>query len=1086
MSSATAVPKEPRSIFLRGYVKREKPPKKGAFKVVQDFESDEVDRVPPSHWTLTFDCETTTDQFQTLRFGSYQLRKNGKLTKRGLGLFYPETISEADLAVLKGVADETGARLLTVGQFVDWVFYEKVFRFGGTIVGFNLPFDISRIAVKHGKARKTMRGGFSFQLSANPRWPRVRVLHKSSKVAFISFSAQSRNRTPESHKKHGLEVPPRRGSFVDVNTMASALLSGSHSLLTLSRDTLKVEHPKFETEEHGGPLTPDYVRYGMRDVQATWECYEKLTAQLASYQLNTIEPRTLYTEASLGKAYLKQMGVKPWREVQPDFPPEMIGQILSSYFGGRAEVHIRREKREVLYCDFLSMYPTVCTLMGLWRFVIAEGVDWEDATGEVQQWLNGLELDELLKRPTWRALTTLVQIKPDADMLPVRARYGGEPASNIGVNYLTSEEPLWFTLADVAASKVLSAEDGGPPKTPAILKAIRFTPRAVQADLKPIAIAGKPEFAVDPTNVDEDFYRRVIDLRQDVKSKGTGRSKEEKAARDQEQLALKILANATSYGIFIEMLVKDLIKPETLRGYGPDGAMFPVTTEVYEDPGYYFHPLLATLITGAARLMLALAERKAKDEGLDWVFCDTDSIAMAKPPKMSRPEFVRRAEAVCKQFRDLNPYEKQGGSILKIEEHNYRRGDEAKAELECSNPLYCYAVSAKRYVLFNELKPSGKILIRKASAHGLGHLLAPYSDPKAKRRLRRIKSLGVDLWQHDLWLRIVKSAEAGAATNFGVTTDLENDDRLSAPAASRYSATKPPLLDWFAPYNRRREYQASVRPFGFLLTFSCQKLDELAANDSIAAEWRRKTKTEPAPVSPFDRDPAKAAENAFDRHQKGKAVPSEWLKTYVDQLAQYHLQPEPKFFGGEVTRARGSLRRRHVVFDGLQLIGKESDHWQEQELIGESDAEIRYGLSDAERARCARQVRQAREKISSRKLARLAHCNERTLAVAAAADDPELNRIDDNRLKAIAEACQTALTAFADLAEADQALLEWAFEQRAVEGPIAFSRRVRIDPSNLAKVLLNKGRGLSDDMRHKLQSARAEDQAQNEASLSAT
>ncbi|MFX9135373.1 hypothetical protein ABTN61_20275, partial [Acinetobacter baumannii] len=72
----------------------------------------------------------------------------------------------------------------------------------------------------------------------------------------------------------------------------------------------------------------------------------------------------------------------------------------------------------------------------------------------------------------------------------------------------------------------------------------------------------------------------------------------------------------------------------------------------------------------------------------------------------------------------------------------------------------------------------------------------------------------------------------------------------------------------------------------------------MAANDSIAAEWRRKTKTEPAPVSPFDRDPAKAAENAFDRHQKGKAVPSEWLKTYVDQLAQYHLQPEPKFFGG--------------------------------------------------------------------------------------------------------------------------------------------------------------------------------------------
>jgi hypothetical protein len=51
----------------------------------------------------------------------------------------------------------------------------------------------------------------------------------------------------------------------------------------------------------------------------------------------------LYSEASLGKAYLKTMNVKPWRQIQPDFPPKLIGHIHSSYYGGRAEVYIHRQ-----------------------------------------------------------------------------------------------------------------------------------------------------------------------------------------------------------------------------------------------------------------------------------------------------------------------------------------------------------------------------------------------------------------------------------------------------------------------------------------------------------------------------------------------------------------------------------------------------------------------------------------------------------------------------------------------------------------------------------------------------------------------
>ena len=36
-------------------------------------------------------------------------------------------------------------------------------------------------------------------------------------------------------------------------------------------------------------------------------------------------------------------------------------------------------------------------------------------------------------------------------------------------------------------------------------------------------------------------------------------------------------------------------------------------------------------------------------------------------------------------------------------------------------PLYCYTISSKRYVLFN-LDAKGRPILRKASAHGLGHL----------------------------------------------------------------------------------------------------------------------------------------------------------------------------------------------------------------------------------------------------------------------------------------------------------------------------------------------------------------------------
>src|SRR5262249_16217387 len=142
-----------------------------------------------------------------------------------------------------------------------------------------------------------------------------------------------------------------RGAFVDVKTLASALLSGSWSLRTLAGH-VQVEHQKQETDGHGAFLTMEYLTYAMQDVQVTWECFVQLQQRYASYGLTRTPITQLYSEASIGKAYLREMGIEPWQQAQPDFPLHLLGIIMSTYYGGRAEVHLRREVTRMLYCDF--------------------------------------------------------------------------------------------------------------------------------------------------------------------------------------------------------------------------------------------------------------------------------------------------------------------------------------------------------------------------------------------------------------------------------------------------------------------------------------------------------------------------------------------------------------------------------------------------------------------------------------------------------------------------------------------------------------------------------------------------------------
>ena len=1044
-ASTDAVPEaERRSILLRAYaqVPYEKQRSKGP---------------ATPEWVLVWDTETTPDEAQRLRFGVYQLLQKGKVREKG---FFYDCVTAQELETLRAEAPKHGCtEVFSVFDFIHKRFVATAFKAGGLTVGFNLPFDLSRLAIRHAAARasrqprtpeeiatgaplkdadRSMVGGFTFQLSPFDDQPFLRIKHLNSRSAFFRFAKPAQQEAARSQRRRAERPHFQRGNFLDVKTLAAALTSKFHRLKTLA-EYLGVKH-KGEFTDFARPIDPEFIDYAVNDVETTRQCFDELVRRYRRHRLGMTAPQGIYSEASLGKAYLKQMGVLPWREVQTDFDPATLGAIMSSYFGGRAEVHIRRSVVPAVYCDFASMYPTVCTLMGLWWFVIANGVDQEDATAETQSFLESVQLSDLQDATTWRRLTTLVQVLPAADIFPVRTRYAprikGETKSadmpTIGVNYLSADRPLWFTLADCVASKLLTG------KAPKVVRAIRFEPRPPQDGLRDIEIAGEAEFRVNPYR--DDFYKRVIELRRRVKAdlKEAERrdpNSQETKNLDMNQLALKILANATSYGIFIELNVEDSDDEEVPVSIFTSQGKRVVETSKLEAPGRYYHPVLATLITGAARLMLALTERLAVEHGLNWAFCDTDSMAFADTEKHPFGEFVQSAQKICDWFIPLNPYEpdpKKGVvSILEMEDQNYSPGKGLE-------PLFCFAISAKRYALFN-LDPYGKPVIRKASAHGLGHCAPPYGREEEGRGDR---DSGVRPWEEDVWKQIITAALGDKPRE----VDYAYRREMLKPARSRYSATRPAVLNWFRRYNEGRAYPEQVKPFNFLLTFFPRRQEDVTTEDP-SHEWDPKFE-QMRPVAPYESDTDKALRRVFDRSSdRLEKVPRKWLRTVADVLRDYHRQPEYKFLGGGWNE-KGILRRRHILVDTIEDIGKESDGWEEDDARTEDqDTVLTYPSSSFDRSRMVELIKS----VGKRELMREARIAMRAIDAVWAGGD-----LADEDLKRMADAAERISTREKKRQEEQAAAVGWLKAKRDAIGLAALAKMLSVDAANLGKVIEGK------------------------------
>jgi hypothetical protein len=872
----------------------------------------------PSVWVV-FDCESRIDETQALTFGVCRIYEDGRLIVEII--FFADDLPERDpegFARLQRYADghlsdaltEFGVTrkplsLMPCSRFLDEVLYPIAYEGHAVVVGLNLAFDLARIARRAGITKDN--GGFSLVFWENPWLPRVQVRIDDNKRARIRFT-----------RREGYEGESRydasfAGHFLDLRMLAYAVTDKGYSLATACKE-FGTEHEKLD-HQPTGQVDAEEIDYCRRDVLVTWELAVKLCERFAQHPIDAL-PTKVRSGASISKGYLRRAKVVPILARHPAFNRRALGQSMGGYYGGRSEDPLRRTVVPVVYTDFTSMYTTVSSLLEIRRFLIAQKLTIEDATAEVQAFLDHVSIDDLFKPETWRELVGFVEIIPDGrDILPTRALYDPRGAYQIGVNYFESDRALWYTLAEAVADKLLSG------KVPTILRAWRLVPHGVADGLQPVLF--NSEVPVDPTT--DDLFVRAVEARNRLPNKKSATG-----------TALKLIPNA-AYGITVEMNPERLGEGETaeVEVYGTH--TFRTRVARPEEPGEYCFPPLGATITGAARLMLGLLERLVTDAGGYYAFTDTDSMAIVAskegglvpclggPDRMPDGRAAIRAlswaevEVIRQRFASLNPYAHDAvpGSILKIEDVNFDADSKQRQ-------LYTFAISAKRYALFT-LDVDGEPVIVDAKAHGLGHLLPP--------ERREVTTDGNDdeeklkPWMRELWLMIVREA-----LGLPVTEPAWFDQ----PAMSRITVSKPATLKLFDAYNKDKPYADRIKPTNFLIAPHVARFGHPVGVD----------RSHFALIAPFTSNADTWLDLEYSERYSGKryristSIPMDTedtvrVQTYRDVFHEYRTHPEAKFNGPDGKpcgrNTVGLLSRRHVRLGELHFVGKESNELEARE-----------------------------------------------------------------------------------------------------------------------------------------------------------
>jgi hypothetical protein len=783
-------PPEPAPVFVRVHIR------------VKD-ESPREDREwkPPKKWAnfaLVFDCETTTDIRQNLNFLWWRFceLKDGIYVCQQEGVVYADNLNKEYIRLICDYARRNRAnveddcpediRVQSRTEFVNGELW-KALRTGAVVVNFNAPFDLSRLALEYREARNKNTGWsmvlWKYKGRPDKLKPRLTIKPKDSRSAFINLAGGD----PNNRLTY-------RGRFLDLSVLGHTLRNKHMDLDGFLRSfglKGKIKH------EPTGRVTNAELRYGRRDVERTVALLNAMKREYDGFPLK-LPPENAMSAASITKAFLDEMRVKqPAQKFH--LGDAFYGKSMQAYYGGRSEIRVRHQEMPVVVCDTTSEYPSVAVLLKLWPLLTAANLKVVDCTKAARKVLNRTTSKNLLEPQTWSDLAFFAYVKPGGDILPVRALYNETGDTNIGVNPLTCDEPIWYAGPDLAASKLKTTQ------TPRIIRALRLVPEGLQQGMKSTSIATR---TIDPGK--DDFFRAVIEERKRLPKSHP------------HYLLLKIIANAL-YGIFAELNKYEYGKNRSkeLRVFSGEHR-HEETTCVVERPGRWQFPPAAALITAGGRLMLTILEHMVEKRKGTYLLTDTDSmlfVASQKgglircpggPHKLTdgtpavRAITWREVEEMCVELNRLNPYDPtRVGEILKVEDCNYDRAGK-------QHQLYGLAVSAKRYVVYKRQKHGIEII--KPSEHGLGIVFVPDKRKRYKPVDCKDQETDYSRWIIEAWAWLLDDhfRKIEDPENALVTRELWFAD---LPAVMRVRVTTPNVMKAL-----RRRDPGVAKPYNFALS----------------------------------------------------------------------------------------------------------------------------------------------------------------------------------------------------------------------------------------------------------------------------
>jgi hypothetical protein len=174
------------------------------------------------------------------------------------------------------------------------------------------------------------------------------------------------------------------------------------------------------------------------------------------------------------------------------------------------------------------------------------------------------------------------------------------------------------------------------------------------------------------------------------------------------------------------------------------------------------------------------------------------------------------------------------------------------------------------------------------------------------------------------------------------------------------------------------------------------------------------------------------------------------IRTYAEALRGYHLHPETKFLDGDYTD-RGPTRRRHILVQAIEDIGKEADKWDDEELLtADNEFTVSYGVSAAHRSTMLAVILS----VSQRRLARAAKVSTRSIP----GDEAAANEMPVKEFRRLFDVASGLATEDRMTRESDGLLIGLIVELVRRRGLTAAAEYLSYDPANLAKWLAGKRR----------------------------